>query len=180
VCTCPDFENRADQLEMCKHAFAVKFWIAARVELEQKPKPKVFVEDAAQCSRCGSIKVIRFGTRGGKQTFRCKDRGCRFTPSLIKKAKYSPETITLSLDLYFSGMSYNKIARVLNDNLDLKMGAASIYRWVKRYVPIIAEHVERFDPQLSGTWYADEVFVKMKRGRRAGWTGASRWPTSGT
>ncbi|HVB95560.1 MAG TPA: transposase, partial [Nitrososphaerales archaeon] len=28
VCTCPDFESRADQIEMCKHAFAVKFWIA--------------------------------------------------------------------------------------------------------------------------------------------------------
>ena len=39
VCTCPDFENRADEIEMCKQAFAVKFWIASRVELQEKPKP---------------------------------------------------------------------------------------------------------------------------------------------
>lgn len=167
VCDCPDFENRADQIEACKHAFAVKFWIASRVELQAKPKPRVFAEDATQCSKCGSIRVIRFGTRGGKQTFRCNDCGCRFTPSLIKKAKYSPETITLTLDMYFSGMSFNKIARTLNDNLDMNLGAASIYRWVKRYVPMISEYVNSLSPQLSDTWQADEVFVKMRGGETA-------------
>jgi putative transposase len=166
VCTCPDFENRADQIEMCKHAFAVKFWIAARVELQEKPKPKVFAEDSIQCVKCGSIRAIRFGTRGCKQTYRCKDCSNRFTPSLIKKAKYSPETITLTLDMYFSGMSFNKIARTLNDNLDMNLGAASIYRWVKRYVPMISEHVNSLTPQLSETWHADEVFVKMKGGQK--------------
>ncbi len=38
VCNCPDFENRADRIEMCKHAFAVKFWIASRVELKGTTK----------------------------------------------------------------------------------------------------------------------------------------------
>jgi len=167
VCNCPDFETRADQIEMCKHAFAVKFWIAARVELQQKPKPKVFAEDSIQCVKCGSIRAIRFGTRGGKQTYRCNDCQARFTPSLIKKAKYSPETITLTLDMYFSGMSFNKIARTLNDNLDMNLGAASIYRWVKRYVPMISEYVNSLTPQLSDTWQADEVFVKMRGGETA-------------
>jgi len=164
VCSCPDFETRADQIEACKHAFAVRFWIAARVELQEKPKPKVFAEDSIQCVKCGSIRAIRFGTRGGKQTYRCNDCQARFTPSLIKKAKYSPETITLTLDMYFSGMSFNKIARTLNDNLDMNLGAASIYRWVKRYVPMISEYVNGLTPQLSETWQADEVFVKMKGG----------------
>jgi len=167
VCSCPDFETRADQIEMCKHAFAVKFWIAARVELQQKPKPKVFAEDSIQCVKCGSIRAIRFGTRGGKQTYRCNDCNTRFTPSLIKKAKYSPETITLTLDMYFSGMSFNKIARTLNDNLDMNLGAASIYRWVTRYVPMISEYVNSLTPQLSDTWQADEVFVKMRGGETA-------------
>ena len=102
VCTCPDFENRADQIEMCKHAFAVKFWIAARVELEQKPKPKVFAEDATQCA-CGSIRVVKFGHASGKQIFKCRDCGKKFREGLVKKAHYSAKTITLTLDLYFSG-----------------------------------------------------------------------------
>ena len=51
VCSCPDFETRADQIEACKHALAVKLWIAARVEIQQKPKPKVFADDAVQGKR---------------------------------------------------------------------------------------------------------------------------------
>ena len=47
VCTCPDFESRADSIQACKHIHAVKFWVAARVELQEKPKPKVFADDAA-------------------------------------------------------------------------------------------------------------------------------------
>src|SRR5271170_3427810 len=52
VCSCPDFETRADQIEACKHAHAVKFWVAARVEIKQEPKPKVFADDAIQCGKC--------------------------------------------------------------------------------------------------------------------------------
>ena len=166
VCNCPDFENRADSIEMCKHAFAVKFWIASRVEVQAQPMPKVFAEDSIQCVKCGSIRVIKFGVRKDKQTFRCNDCQARFTPSLIKKARYSPETITLTLDLYFSGMSYNKIARALNDNFDMNLGSASVYRWVNRFVPQISDYVNSLAPQLSDTWHADELFVKMKDGER--------------
>src|ERR1700730_15826582 len=42
--------------------------------------------------------------------------------------------------------------------------ASSIYRWVKRYVPMISEYANSLTPQLSDTWQADEVFVKMKGG----------------
>jgi hypothetical protein len=57
VCNCPDFENPADRIEMCKHAFAVKFWIASRVEIQEKPKPKVFAADAIQCAMSGLTKL---------------------------------------------------------------------------------------------------------------------------
>ena len=164
ICTCPDFENRADQIEMCKHAFAVKFWIASRVELQDKPKPKVFSDDSIQCVKCGSIRVVKFGNYNGKQIFKCKDCKSKFREGLIKKVKYSPETITLTLDLYFSGMSLRKIARTLNDHFDAETGPTTIYRWIQTYVPMISEYVNSLSPQLSDTWHADELFVKMKGG----------------
>ena len=163
VCSCPDFENRADQIEMCKHAFAVKFWIAARVELQEKPKPKVFAEDATQCS-CGSIRVVKFGHANGKQIFKCRDCGRKFREGLIKKAQYSPETITLTLDLYFSGLSLRKITRTINDHFDMTLAKSTVYFWIQRFVPRIAEYVDSLAPQLSDTWQADELFVKMKGG----------------
>jgi transposase-like protein len=164
VCSCPDFQNRADQIEMCKHCYGVKLWIASRVELQEKPKPKVFADDSIQCVKCGSIKVIKFGTRKGTQTYRCNDCAMRFTPSLIKKARYSPETISLTLDLYFSGLSTQKIARTLKDHFEVELDQSTVHRWIARFIPEISEYVDSLTPQLSDTWHADEVFVKMKGG----------------
>ena len=164
VCDCPDFLNRADEIDSCKHAFAVKFWIASRVELEVKPEPKVFSEDSTQCPKCGSIRVVRFGNYNGKQLFKCKDCRTKFREGLIKKAKYTPETITLTLDLYFSGLSTRKIARTVNDHFDTDIDQSTIYRWVGRFVPQISAYVDSLTPRLSDTWHADELFVKMKGG----------------
>ena len=163
VCSCPDFETRADQIEMCKHAFAVKFWIAARVELQDKPKPKVFADDATQCP-CGSIKVVKYGHANGKQIFKCRDCGRKFREGLIKKAQYSPETITLTLDLYFSGLSLRKITRMVNDHFDMHLAKSTVYFWIQKFVPQISSYVDSLTPQLSDTWQADELFVKMKGG----------------
>jgi len=165
VCTCPDFENRANSIQACKHIHAVRFWVAAKVELDQKPKPKVFADDALQCAKCGSIRVIRYGTENGSQVFKCNDCQRKFRESsLLKGARYTPEMVTLTLDLYFSGMSLRKVARAVNDNFGTKVGAASIYRWIQKYVPMISEYVRSLTPELSDTWQADELFVKMKGG----------------
>jgi transposase-like protein len=162
TCDCPDFLNRADQIDACKHTFAVKFWIASKVELESKPRPKVFSEDAVQCPKCGSIRVVRFGKYNGKQLWKCKDCKTKFREGLLKKVKYSPETITLTLDLYFSGLSVRKITRTLNDHFDMTLAKSTVYHWIETFVPRISKYVNSLVPQLSDTWQADELFVRMK------------------
>ena len=164
VCNCPDFKQRHEEVGACKHIHAVKLWIAARVEFQNQPKPKVFSEDAVQCDRCGSIRVIRYGTTPTRQRYWCKDCAHKFTPSLLKKAKYTPEMISLTLDLYFGGLSLRKTARTVNDHFGTEMGATSVYRWIQTFVPRVAEYVNSLTPQLSETWHADELFVKMKGG----------------
>jgi len=165
VCDCPDYQNRADSIEACKHIYGVKFWIAARVELQNKPKPKVFADDANQCPKCGSIRVIHFGSTYGKQSFKCKDCEHRFRESaLVKGSRYSPEMVSLTLDLYFSGMSLRKIARTVNNHFGTEMGKSSIYRWIETFVPRISAYANSLTPELSDTWHADELFIKMKGG----------------
>lgn len=164
VCTCPDFENRANEITFCKHIHAVKFWIASQTQIQNKPKPKVFADDAIQCPSCGSIKMVRYGHSDGKQIFKCRDCGKKSREGILKRAQYSPETISLTLDLYFSGMSLRKIARTLNDHFEMDIGNATVYRWISRYIPMISEYVNSLAPQLSETWHADELFVKMKGG----------------
>jgi putative transposase len=161
VCTCPDFEYR--QIDACKHIHAVKLWIAVRTELQNEPKPKVFADDAIPCTQCGSIRVIKYGFDCDKQTYYCKDCNHKFRqPSLIRKSKYTPELITLTLDLYFSGLSLRKIARSVNDHLGVEVNFATIYDWIQKYIPLILDYVNALTPQLSETWHADELFVRMK------------------
>jgi putative transposase len=161
VCTCPDFEYR--QIDACKHIDAVKLWIALKTQLQNEPKPKVFAEDAIPCTQCGSIRVIRYGFDCGKQTYYCKDCKHKFRqPSVIRKSKYTPELITLTLDLYFSGLSLRKIARSVNDHFGVEVNFSTIYDWIQKYIPLISDYVNALTPQLSETWHADELFVRMK------------------
>jgi transposase-like protein len=55
-----------------------------------------------------SIRVVKYGHSDGKQVFKCRDCGKKFREGLLKKTRYTPETITLTLDLYFSGLSLRK------------------------------------------------------------------------
>ncbi len=167
VCTCPDFEYRS--VDACKHIHLVKFCISVRY-LNNEPKPKVFAEDAIPCTKCGSIRVIRYGTAGNinnvKQLYFCKDCHTKFRqPSLLNKVKFTPELITLTLDLYFSGLSLRKVARNVGDHFNIKIGSTTVYNWIQRYVPQVSAYVKMLTPELSNTWHADELFVKMKGGK---------------
>lgn len=168
VCNCLDFKYKEERaIQACKHIHAVSFWIAHQVELKQAPKPKIFADDSIQCVKCGSIRVIKYGTSHGKQAFKCNDCLHRFRESnILKRARYTPEMVSLTLDLYFSGTSLRKITRIVNAQFGLKLGATSVYRWIQKYIPKISSYVNQFAPQVSETWHADEVFVPMKNGIR--------------
>jgi transposase-like protein len=167
VCTCPDFEHR--EIDACKHIHAVKLWIAVRTQLQNEPKPKVFAEDAIPCDRCGSIRTMRYGKSGDKQTYYCKDCHRKFRESsLLKNARFNPEFVTLCLDLYFSGLSLRKIARTVANHFNIDVDFSTIYRWIQKYVPMVSEYVNSLAPQISKTWHADELFVKVKGGTHKG------------
>lgn len=161
VCNCPDFEYR--EVEFCKHIIATKMWIAAR-HIQNKPKPQVFSDDSIQCDKCGSIRVMKYGHSANKQVYKCKDCQHKFRNSPLKKVKFSPELITLSLDLYFSGLSLRKISRNINDHFDINLNYSTIYTWIQKYIPLISNYVNSLKPKLGETWQADELFVKMRGG----------------
>jgi putative transposase len=166
VCNCPDFQYR--HIEACKHIHLVKFCLSVRY-LRNEPKPKVFADDAIPCDACGSIRTIRYGMSAGKQVFKCKDCQHKFRePSLLKRARFTPELVSLTLDLYFSGLSLRKIARNLSDHFDVDIHHSTILSWIEKYIPIISEYVNTLTPQLSRQWSADELFVRMKGSQHQG------------
>jgi putative transposase len=163
VCNCPDFQFR--EVEFCKHIHATKTWIASK-HIENEEKPKIFADDTIQCDKCGSIRVYKYGKYGNKQVFKCKDCSHKFRDSFLKKVKFSPELVTLTLDLYFSGLSLRKVARNINDHFDIELNYSTIYGWIQTYIPQISNYVNSLTPQLSESWHIDELFVKMKGGEK--------------
>lgn len=76
TCDCPDFFYRH---VMCKHVYAVRFFITMNHYIKQEiAEPKILADDAVQCVRCGSIQVMRYGRSANKQVFKCKDCGKKF------------------------------------------------------------------------------------------------------
>src|SRR5437773_6001496 len=49
--------------------------------------------------------------------------------------------------------------------MGLDIAPATIYSWLKKYIPIISQYVNSLVPkEMSKTWHADEIFVKLKDG----------------
>lgn len=163
LCDCPDFYYRH---VTCKHVYATKFFLTVKHYVENEiPEPKVLAEDAIQCVRCGSIRVMKYGHDSGKQVFKCCDCGKKFREqSLLKKARYNPEVIIVTLDLYFKGLSLRKISDHLKQFYELDVPFQTVWKWLDKYVRLLNQYVSSLTPQLSGKWHEDEMKIKAKGG----------------
>jgi putative transposase len=161
VCECPDNKFRNVK---CKHVFAVEFSIALRnvvsnVRIEPIVNPQV-------CQICGSNKVVKDGLRHNKygdiQVYYCKSCGEHFTINLgFERMKSTPQIITSALQLYFSGASLRKCAEFLKLQ-GVKVSYVAVYKWINKYVALMDKYIEKLTPQVSGTWRADELWLKIK------------------
>jgi len=69
--------------------------------------------------------------------------------------------ITLTLDLYFKGVSLRKISDHLKQFYNLRVHYTTIYRWIEKYIQILNEYISTLKPVLSYCWHADEMMVKV-------------------
>jgi transposase-like protein len=161
VCECPDFRFRGVK---CKHIFATEFSIALRNAVG-----KVRIEPIVNlqvCQVCGSNKVVKDGLRHNKygdiQVYYCKSCGEHFTINLgFERMKSTPQIITSALQLYFSGASLRKCAEFLKLQ-GVKVSYVAVYKWINKYVALMEKYVETLRPQVSETWRADELWLKVK------------------
>ena len=160
-CECPDHRFRGAK---CKHIFAVEFSIALRKEVSSniviKPlNPQI-------CPYCQSEEIVRRGVRhnnyGDIQRFSCKVCGKWFVLNLgFEKMKASSQVITSAMQLYFSGASLRNVAKFLRLQ-GVKVSHVAVYKWIKKYIGLMKEYIDKLRPQVSDTWRADELWVKIK------------------
>lgn len=152
-CTCPDYKTREIT---CKHIHATKFWLAVKSKMET-------LEQKVRCKWCGSRSTIKYGKESGKQVYKCKDCNRKFViDEGFKKMRYDPQIITITLDLYFKGTSLRKISDHLAQFYGLNVHFSTLYRWISKYVELIAEYADSVVPQISGHWNVDEMKVRCK------------------
>jgi len=68
--------------------------------------------EGLKCRWCGSRNVIKYGKKGGRQQYKCKDCGRQ----MIEKPKYKrmrEEDLKIAIKMRDEGMSYAAIGRVL-------------------------------------------------------------------
>ncbi|MGA3191514.1 MAG: DDE-type integrase/transposase/recombinase [Candidatus Bathyarchaeia archaeon] len=160
-CECADHVYRH---EKCKHIFAVEFSSQIRKEVQtSRVIQEVNVQD---CQYCGSSNLKKDGIRRNKtgaiQKFHCRDCHHYFTINIgFERMKHNPQAITSAMQLYFSGESLRNTQKSLK-LLGVEVTHKTVFMWIKKYVKLMKDYVENFKPNVSDTWRADELYVKVK------------------
>jgi transposase-like protein len=160
-CSCPDHIYREIK---CKHIWAVEFSLKLRAHVREN----VVIQslNPSICPYCASSKLVRHGLRHNKygdlQRFTCRNCGKRFSQNLgFDGMKASPQVITSAMQLYFTGESLRNVQKFLRLQ-GVEVHHTTVYRWIRKYVALMEKYLDQMKPQVSDTWRADELYVKIK------------------
>jgi transposase-like protein len=161
ICTCPDHIYREIR---CKHIIACQI----RLEIRNKVRENVIIEPVSisGCVACGSRHLKKFGIRhnryGNIQRFCCLDCHKTFSLNLgFERMKHNPQAITTAMQMYFSGESLRNTAKTLR-LIGSQVSHQTVYNWIQKYTILMERYLDKITPQVSDTWRADELFLKVK------------------
>ena len=165
-CTCPDCQFRNVE---CKHINSVKFWLKLKDKLKEETTftTDIEVNNVIKCPYCSSTNFVKRGKRktknGTKQRYFCKNCEHKFTvKDGFKHMKTDSKIITMTIDLYFKGVSQRDITDHLKQFFDVSVSQPTIHRWIQKYTKIISDYVRTLTPDVSGMWAVDEMALKCK------------------
>jgi len=123
---------------------------------------------ALQCPKCSGKEVTKRGLRITEsrekiQKYFCKTCKHRFvldTPYFRMRNK--EQIITQTMDMYYSGMSFRKIADHLIRFFPKGVHYSTIYRWIIKYVPIMENFTEQQGIKAGYMLQGDEVEYKRR------------------
>jgi len=161
TCECPDHGYRKIR---CKHIISIEISLSLRAEVAvRRIEP---IDNLNECVYCGSSNLKRDGVRRNKagaiQKFYCRDCKKYFTFNIgFERMKHNPQAITSAMQLYFSGESLRNTMKSLR-LLGVEVSHQTVYNWIRKYVQLMGRYVEKIVPNVSDTWRADELYVKIK------------------
>jgi putative transposase len=159
-CSCKDHLYRGVK---CKHIYAVELSFAIRKQVEIT---KIEPISISNCILCKSANIVKDGLRHNKhgdiQKYNCRDCNHYFTINLgFERMRATPQIITSSLQLYFTGESLRNVQKFLRLQ-GVNINHNTVYRWIKKYVGLMENYLEKIKPNVGDAWRTDELFVKVK------------------
>jgi transposase-like protein len=117
------------------------------------------------CFRCGSERTRRDGQTGlGGQRWRC--HACRrFTArsgSAFSRHAFPDDVIALAVRWSVRyRLSYADLAEWLAER-GVAVDRTTLYRWVRRFLPLFAATARAHRQPVGGTWRVDETYCRLK------------------
>src|SRR5208337_2069838 len=147
--------------------------IAGDVQEQSAPMHIEEVEPKITCPECKSENIKKWGIRktqyGTVQRYACHDCNHTFVVDKgFRRMKHSPESITLTLDLYFKGLSDRKIVDHLKQFHNITVVHTTVIRWIKKYLALLGKYAEKNKVDVGNIWHSDEttVFIKKENEKR--------------
>jgi putative transposase len=118
------------------------------------------------CKYCQSEHLIKFGTYEGVQRYYCKDCNRKFVNNTaIPKMQNSTKVIADAVNMYYEGMSENKIRRNFIQQDQNYVGTGTIYRWVNHFTDLAVKEADKQTPKVGNTWIADETYIRIDKSK---------------
>jgi putative transposase len=160
-CNCPDHKFRGMK---CKHIWAVQISFGIR----NLAKKNTILEPITgiECAICHSKAIRKAGIQhnkcGDSQRYKCKVCSRIFSINVgFKHMKHDPQLITTAMQLYFSGESLRNTQRSLK-LMGTEVSHQTVSNWIKKYTNVMKSYVDKIGPDVSSTWRADEIYIKIK------------------
>lgn len=118
--------------------------------------------ESIKCKWCGSLDIMKYGSRKGVQEYICQNCGRKF---IAKDAPYKKQTTTeqigASLAMFYDGLSFSDIARRLSEDYNNPVVESTVYRWIMSYTEKAINILGKLRPKVSDTWVVDETVVRV-------------------
>jgi IS6 family transposase len=81
--------------------------------------------------------------------------------SAFKGFRFPPEIIVLAVRWYLRfGLSYRDVEELLTER-GIEVDHVTVYRWVQRFTPLLADAARPCRHAVGDRWYVDETYVKV-------------------
>jgi putative transposase len=92
----------------------------------------------------------------------CRECSHYFTINLgFEKMHATPQIITRAMQLYFTGELFRNIKQFLKLQ-GVKTSHVAVYKWIRKYVGLMENYLDKIKPNVGDAWKTDELFLKVK------------------